>query len=244
VEEAGDGLPASILAAWGVRERPARGPKPALSLERIVEAAIGIASSDGLAAVSMSRVAADLGVTTMALYRYVGAKNELLRLVSDAVYGPPPVPPPPGEGWREGLTRWAEAEREVLRRHPWVLHIPVEGSPVTPNAIGWLEVGLACLRDTGLDPGERLGTILLLTGYVRSVSLLAADLADAQARGQAVGKAWPELLGEVSDAERFPYLWEVLSSVPIEESDDLDEDFRFGLERVLDGIAALVRTRE
>jgi hypothetical protein len=67
------GLPASIEAAWGLRERPAKGPKPGLSLDRIVEAAVGVAATEGLAAVSMGRVAKELSVSTMSLYRYVAA---------------------------------------------------------------------------------------------------------------------------------------------------------------------------
>jgi AcrR family transcriptional regulator len=80
------GLPASIEAAWGVRTRPGKGPRPALSLERIVAAAVRVAAVGGLAAVSMGRVAADLGVSTMSLYRYVGSKDELLALMADLAY--------------------------------------------------------------------------------------------------------------------------------------------------------------
>ena len=77
-DQGATGLPASIEAAWGVRTRPSKGPRPALSLERIVAAAVRVAAGDGLQAVSMGRVASDLGVSTMSLYRYVGAKDELL----------------------------------------------------------------------------------------------------------------------------------------------------------------------
>ena len=66
-------LPASIAAAWGLRERPHKGPKPGLSLNRIIDAAVRLAASEGLAAVSMSRVASELGASTMSLYRYVSA---------------------------------------------------------------------------------------------------------------------------------------------------------------------------
>jgi AcrR family transcriptional regulator len=108
-ENTGTGLPASIEAAWGIRERPHKGPKPALSLERIVQAAVHIAETEGLGAVSMSRVAAELGGATMSLYRYVTAKDELLALMVDAAYGPPPGAPGPDEGWRGGAGRRATA---------------------------------------------------------------------------------------------------------------------------------------
>src|SRR5215470_993531 len=99
-------LPASVAAAWGVRDRPHKGPKPGLSLERIVAAAVQVADAEGLAAVSMSRVAAELGTAPMSLYRYVAAKDELLALMFDAAYGPSPTGPGGDAGWRAGLSRW------------------------------------------------------------------------------------------------------------------------------------------
>src|SRR5689334_22149881 len=73
---------------WGPRERPSRGPKPGLTRDGIVRAAIGVADAEGLAAVSMQRVAAEVGFTTMALYRYVPGKNELVALMVDSAVGP------------------------------------------------------------------------------------------------------------------------------------------------------------
>src|SRR6478672_10703967 len=81
-------LPPGIALAWGRAERPRRGPKPGLSLERIVAAGIGLAVTDGLGSVSLGRVAAELGASTMALYRYVPAKDDLLTLMVDTAFGP------------------------------------------------------------------------------------------------------------------------------------------------------------
>src|SRR5215469_8552661 len=119
-------VPDSVAAAWGVRERPHKGPRPALSLSRIVDAAVRVADAEGLDAVSMGRVAAELGTATMSLYRHVSAKEELLTLMVDAAWGPVsdgPASdgPAPGEGWRAGLARWAWALRAGARRHPWVV---------------------------------------------------------------------------------------------------------------------------
>lgn len=245
-DDSDTGLPASIEAAWGLRQRPARGPKPGLSLERIVHAAIKVASSEGLAAVSMSRVAAELGVSTMALYRYVAAKDELLALMLDAASGPPPDPPAPGEGWREGLSRWARAERAILLQHPWALRIPVTGPPSTPNQIAWLEQGLRCLRDTGLNEGEKIEAIILLSGFVWREAMLTSDMsAAAQASGGTPMSiaAYGRALAKLTDAERFPALHAVLASGVFEEPDDINAEFVFGLERILDGIEVLVRAR-
>src|SRR5687767_11700404 len=95
-------LPASLAAAWGLRTRSAKGPRPGLTLDRIVAAGVHVATTEGLGAVSMGRVAAELGAATMSLYRYVTAKNELLDLMVDAAVGPPPAAPP-GEEWRDGM---------------------------------------------------------------------------------------------------------------------------------------------
>src|SRR3954451_19235158 len=97
-------LAASLEAAWGRRARPTKGPKPGLSLERIVEAAVALAQAEGIGAVSMARVAGGLGSCPMSLYRHVAAKDELLALMVDAALGPVPSPAPQ-EDWRAGLTR-------------------------------------------------------------------------------------------------------------------------------------------
>ena len=186
------GLPASIEAAWGLRARPNRGPRPALSLERIVAAAVRVAATDGLQAVSMSRVAADLGVSTMSLYRYVGCQGRAARPDGRPDLRGPGPQGPGGELARRpgplGLDRAGGVPAQ-----PWVLRIPISGPPVTPNAMAWLEVGLDCLRDTGLREDEKLSVMLLLTGFVRSQASLQAEVAAAQAAGAAPPD--PELMG-------------------------------------------------
>lgn len=97
-EDSATGLPASLEMAWGLRERPGKGPRPTLTLPKIVDAAVALAASEGTDAVSMGRVAKELGVSTMSLYRYVAAKEELYVLMSDAGVGTPPPLPPEAEG--------------------------------------------------------------------------------------------------------------------------------------------------
>jgi AcrR family transcriptional regulator len=245
-DDSGTGLPASIQAAWGLRARPNKGPRPGLSLDRIVQAAIKVADADGLAAVSMSRVAADLGAATMSLYRYVTAKDELLQLMADAAYGPPPAPPVPGEGWRPGLSRWAWAQLAGLRRHPWVVRIPISGPPTAPNATVWLEQGLSCLRDTGLAEGQKLSVILLVSGFVRNYATMVADLSAsflASSPAQDAMANYGRLLARLTDPQRFPALHAAIASGAFDEPDEPDNEFVFGLERILDGINTLVRAR-
>src|SRR3954447_23938791 len=91
---------------WQEPSRPTRGPKPALTLDRIADAAIAVADAEGLAAVSMQRVAADLGYTKMSLYRYLPGKAELVAAMLERGIGGPPATVP--GGWRAALTGWAE----------------------------------------------------------------------------------------------------------------------------------------
>jgi AcrR family transcriptional regulator len=236
-----DELPASIRAAWGLSERPRRGPKPALSLERIVGTAAAVAASEGLAAVSMQRVAAELGSSPMGLYRYVASKDELLALMADGALGEPPAELP--EDWRGGLERWARAQHDAYLRHPWALGIPA-GPAVTPNLTRWLEHGLRALAATGLGEAEKLSVLLLLSGYVRNSAALGAQLAVRPGDPEAgVMPSWGRRLGLLVDAERFPALSSALASGVFAHDDPPDEEFTFGLERVLDGVEALVRAK-
>lgn len=238
-------LPASIASAWGIRERSGKGPKGGLSLSRIVEAAVAVASSEGLAAVSMGRIASELGAATMALYRYVATKDELLALMVDAAFQSPPAPPP-RERWRAALARWAREHLAVLRRHPWVVRVPLSGPPITPNQVVWFERGLWALRNTGLAEEEKVSVLLLLNGFVRNEALLEADLRLAAGAGSSAGDAmasYGRLLSRLVDPVRFPALSAVIASGIFDQQDESDANFSFGLERILDGVDALVRQR-
>jgi AcrR family transcriptional regulator len=243
--EAGDtGLAASLEAAWGLRGRPYKGPRPGLSLERIVAAAVRIAGSEGLAAVSMSRVAAELGTAPMSLYRYVAAKDELLALMVDAAYGPPPSGPTPDPGWRAGLSRVAWAMRAALHRHPWVLRIPIRGVSTLPNEVAWLEEGLRCLQDTGLEEAEKASAIMLLSGYVRNAATIDADIeAAVRASGKTPDEwmaSYARTLTTLADPQRFPALTKFIAAGVFDHADPPEAEFTFGLERVLDGLGAII----
>ncbi len=239
-------LPASIAAAWGLRERPHKGPKPGLSLKRVVEAAVRVAELEGLASVSMSRVATELGASTMALYRYVSAKDELLDLMVDAAAGTPPAASP-DDGWREGLSRWAWGMRAMYYRSPWVLRIPIRGLPITPNQVAWFENGLSCMAATGLTEDEKASSVLLVSNYTRSEAMMGADLGAAvQASGTSPDEwitYYGRLLTTLADPQRYPAIGKLVAEGVFNMADAPEKEFSFGLERVLDGIEVLVRSR-
>ncbi|MGW6297194.1 TetR/AcrR family transcriptional regulator, partial [Streptomyces sp. NPDC055058] len=248
-EHGGTGLPASVEAAWGLRERPGKGPRPGLSLERIVAAAVDIAAAEGITAVSMGRVAKELGSSPMSLYRYVASKDELLMLMVDAATGPAPAQAAPGPHWRPALARWARDHRAVLLAHPWMLRVPIGGPPVTPNVLSWMERGLAALHGAALPPGDRLSVLLLVTGFVRNEATLTTDLRE-HVRDGTTGlpdddlRGYGTLLRRLIDARSHPHLHDLVEAGVFEDDDNPDYDFEFGLERLLDGVESLIRGRQ
>jgi AcrR family transcriptional regulator len=218
-----------------------------LSLATIVEAGLRVAVTDGLAAVSMSRVAKELGAATMSLYRHVSAKDELLAHMVDAAFAAGPPPAEPDETWRAGLTRWAHAHLAILRRHRWLVRVPIGGPPLMPNQVLWFERGLQCLRGTSLAEPEKPAVLLLVNGFVRNQATLEADLEQAaRASGVApedAGVAYSRALGSLADPGRFPAIHALLAARAFDPPGTTADDVQFGLDRILDGIDVLVRAR-
>jgi AcrR family transcriptional regulator len=239
------GLPSSIEAAWGIRPRTTRGPKPGLSLERIVASGVRLAADEGLDAVSMNRLATEMGAGAMSLYRYVSSKAELLELMVDAALGPPPAVLPQTE-WRQALEQFAWGYREALRRHTWILRVPITAPPVTPNQVAFLEGCLAATRHTGLNGSARLSIVILLSGYVRSEATLITEIAAASmvagSLAQAVVANYGQMLLRLTDPVHFPSIHELIASGTFDPDGDPDAEFVFGLGRLLDGIDSLIRT--
>lgn len=189
-----------------------------------MRAAIAAADADGLEALAMQRVAERLGVATMALYRYVPGKHELISLMLDAAVGAPPEPPS-GSSWREALARWARGNREVFRRHPWVLPLVGGVRMMGPNELAWTEAGLRALEPTGLPPARRLEVLVVVNGFVR-----------AAAAGET---AAPRLPGAEALAA-FPLFRDALEELSSDSAESFAERFEFGLGLVLDGVRRLV----
>ncbi|WP_222106337.1 TetR/AcrR family transcriptional regulator [Catellatospora sichuanensis] len=244
-------LPAALAILWGRRERTRRGPKPALTVERIVEAAVQIADAEGLGPLSMGRLAEALGFTPMALYRYVGNKDVLLQLMADVAGGPPdPRPWPPG--WRAGLRRWAGELFAMYRRHPWLLQVPMDGMPPAgPNGLLWLDAGLRCLAGTPLSAEDRLNVVTQLSIHVRGEAHFAQQYEQPGNPGAAgTAPTYGDLLRSLIDADRYPALSELLQTGVLDGPDagqaefDAAAEAEFGLGLMLDGIAALIEAHQ
>src|SRR4051794_28915477 len=241
----GQGLSPGIATAWGVRAAAAKGPRKALSLDRIVGAAVEVADAEGLGAVSMNRVAKELGSSAMSLYRYVQSKGELLALMVDAALGE--VPPVPAEGgWRARLERWAWNAVTAMRVHPWTTQAPAAGPPLAPNAVAWFEEALAAMAGTGLHEGGKASVVLMLSGYVANhVSVMTAVASSfLAAEPDAAMRGYADTLRALADPERFPALRALLDAGVFDRADPPDEEFAFGLARLLDGVETLVLSRK
>lgn len=244
--DSGIGLPASIEVAWGLREPSQKGPKRVLSLARIVETAVQIADGEGIGSISMSRIAKELNSSTMSLYRYVSAKDELLPLMVDAAFGPPPPHPEAKPHWRAGLEHWSRSYLAVLRRHSWVVRIPISGPPSTPHQIAWAEQGLCFLQRSGLGEAQKMSAILMLAGLVRNEAQLAETyeaFAKPAADGAETMLDYRRLIEKLADPERFPAINAAMEAGVFDSSDGEDNEFDFALTCALDGIEALIRRR-
>ncbi len=235
--------PTALELLWGTQQRPKRGPKPSLSLERIVAEAIALADSEGLENLSMQHLAQRLGCAKMALYRYVPGKAELIALMLDGCMGDAPdlvaaAKDSTEEPWRAQLRAWTVTTFEWQCAHPWTVSIVVSSRAFGPNEIGWFEAALTPLADTGLTGPERLDTLLLLSGHARvlaqaSISARTGDLESEMAE---------QLLGTLATrAGDYPHTLAAFSEPPSPET--RDNGLHFGVDRILDGLAALIATR-
>ncbi|MFH8881201.1 TetR/AcrR family transcriptional regulator [Streptomyces californicus] len=242
----------SLELLWGGGERPSRGPRPGLTLDRIVTAAVAVADAEGLSAVSMRRLSTELGTGTMSLYRYVPGKAELLDLMLDRVLGEP-LPaateePAGGAGtgpgdWRAAIDAMARSYLDNLRRHPWLLKINQARTVLGPSALRGLELALGGLRGMGLRDPELIGVIITVNSFVEGLARTRADAAEAvRQTGLSDEEFW--------DRQR-PYLERAMLSgaypmmaTMAEDTFSADFDhFEFGLRRLIAGFEALVRER-
>ena len=177
-----DRPPSGLEKLW-MRDQLERKPRLGLSLERIVESGIELADGDGLAAVSMKRVAESLGFTTMSLYRHVASKDELLLLMHDSAWRPPDGLDIPHGGWREDLAWWTREQYAIMERHPWLDEVRFIERAGTPSQIAWIDLGLRALGDVQLSEYQKVAVLLLLSGYVSSTARLALTSREGAKRG-------------------------------------------------------------
>jgi AcrR family transcriptional regulator len=215
---------------WRDESETAAVERPRLRVGLIVETAIALADAEGLDAVSMQRVAADLGYTPMALYRHVPGKAHLVAAMADTAYGPPPDAQA-GSGWRTEVESWVNALWQTYSRRPWLLRTSTVSAPIGPSALAWTEALLRPLARAGLDGGDLISTATFLSSAVRDLARIATELDPAEAG------AYGQILAERLDSQRFPIMAALAAGPTFDDDDgDLTPMVRFGLRRLLDGI--------
>jgi AcrR family transcriptional regulator len=237
----------TLALLWRTKQPGSRGPRGSLSLDRIIRTAVEIADEEGIAGVSMRKVAERLGVTTMSLYRYVPGKDDLLDLMFDMASGRPDTTDWP-EDWRGGLAAYGRATWNVLRSRPWMLDIPLTGPPMGPNNLAWMEAALSTIDDTGLDGGEMIGVLIILSGYALNEARQEVSMVRAAPRTgvsyEEWGRVYGEMLGKVVTDGRYPTLARIVAEGAFgDERSGAEEDFDYGLNFLLDGVEALIHAR-
>ncbi|MFE4371496.1 TetR/AcrR family transcriptional regulator [Streptomyces sp. NPDC056835] len=236
----------SLELLWGSGERPSRGPKPGLTLDRIVTTAVALADAEGLDAVSMRRLSTELGTGTMSLYRYVPGKGELIDLMLNQVRGETAAPPEsPGSesGWRAATEAVARAALALHQRHPWLLSVNQARPVLGPNSVSGLEKTLSAIKGMGLSDPELISVIIMVEGYVTGVARTHVHAVEAEKRSgisdQEFWQAQEPVLSNAMTSGVYP----VMASLSVEAFSPEFDHFEFGLQRILDGLEVLVERR-
>ncbi|WP_338932211.1 GntR family transcriptional regulator [Streptomyces netropsis] len=225
------------------RKRPA---ESVLSRERVVRTAIALADAGGSAALSMRALAAELGVSTMVLYRYVPGKDELVVLMADVVFGEVELPADAPADWRGRLATGARLQWALYRRHPWLAKaMSFTRPPLSGNALALMEWMMAPARELLPDTPVLLHTTVTVAGYVRGLAVNLEDEAEAEQDTGLTHAQWLKTrhgrLAEILDGGNYPMYAQILAYPDI--GFDPDSMFAFGLDRLLDGLGAVMTER-
>jgi AcrR family transcriptional regulator len=245
----GGDLRRSIALLWGVPGTGRRGPKPSRSVEEVVSAAVALADAEGLAALSMRRVAETLGLSPMSLYTYVPSKAELVDLMVDRVAVEIAEPDPALTGWREKVEHLARQRWSMAQHHPWLMQVGVHRPPLGPNILAKIEATLQALDGQGLTEFEMNHFAALILNYVRGSARAALDAREVERESGITDEQWWALNAELLEGLMEPSVYPTTTRVgaayrAVEQPvPDSISDFEFGLQRVLDGIAVFIDRR-
>ncbi|NYV73980.1 TetR/AcrR family transcriptional regulator [Streptomyces sp. UH6] len=223
-----------------------RGPRRALSVDAVLDMATRIADAEGLEALTMRRVAGDLGVVPMTLYTYVPGKAELLDLMLDAAYARMPRTGTAGRPWRDRVSAVADENRALFTRHPWAATVSTVRPPLGPGQMAKYEHELSAFDGLGLDDVTMDDCLTHLLTFVQANARTAADARAARGDAGMDDQEWWEanapLLARVLDPAAYPLASRVGTTVGETHGSALDPDhaYAFGLLRVLDSFAALI----
>jgi AcrR family transcriptional regulator len=226
-----------------------RGPHRGLDVDAVVAAATDLADREGLEAVTMRRVAQALGVGAMTLYTYIPSKAELLDLMLDSAYTRMSRANIAGQPWRQRLIAIADENRVLFDAHPWAATVSTLRPPLGPGLIGKYEHELSALEGLGLDDVEMDDCLTHLLSFVQVSARALADVRAARTASAMDDEQWwaanAPLLARVLDERAYPLATRVgtAAGAAHRSAHDPDHAYRFGLHRVLDGLAVLIDRR-
>ena len=226
------------------------GPRQGLSIDAVVAAATQLADTEGLEAVTMRRVAKALGVAPMTLYTYVPGKAELLDLMLDAAYTSMPRLDTSGQPWQQRLAAIADENKSLFENHPWAATISTIRPPLGPGMMAKYEHELLALEGLGLDDTLMDASLTYLLGFVQAWARAAADATAVQQDSAMDENEWwatsGPILARVLDETAYPVAARVGSAAGAAHGSAYSPGhaYTFGLQRVLDGLSALIGSGE
>ena len=226
---------------WDLPERGERGPRPRHSRAQVASAAISIADAEGIAAVTMRRLAAELGTGTMSLYNYVPAKEHLVQLMADQAAGEYVYPPSAPHDSRAAIAALARQGRDIARRHPWLLAVMQPPPPMGPCTLRYIDYFLGLLADTRLDTVAKMETIAVINGFALMYGGMQAALDAERSRtgiSEQEQQAAPvKVLAKAAATGTYPNLAAALTA-PQSQPRSADRNFESCLVRLIDGTLA------
>ncbi|MET8382689.1 TetR/AcrR family transcriptional regulator [Streptosporangium canum] len=210
----------------------------------IVRTAIELADRDGVAAVSMRRVATELGVGVMSLYRYVASREELNDLMVDTVFGERPLPEPGPDGWRAKLELSAREEWALYRDHPWVSHLVAVTTrpPIAPSLMAYTDWRMRALDGHRLDFATMVQIAIMIGTYLQSAAMPLAHEAQAARATRHTRQQWADARQDALHRTLRTAHLPMVSEFGTEafQASEPENIFEFGLQRMLDGVATLL----
>lgn len=242
-------LAETIALLWTDHSRPVG--RTGRSINDFVAAATELARASGLEALSMRAIAERLGVRTMATYNFAPGKAALLALMVDHAYRDlyPTGAIPAADAWRARLKRVAKANRELFLANSWLHAACRARSLMGPHELAKYEVELAALEKIGLTDVEMDQTLAAILNHAAHISALESQLlVERRGSGLEDPQWWVEVMPQLeryADARRFPLTARVGRAATAARDGEFwgEEAFNFGLERLLDGIEVLIRSR-
>jgi AcrR family transcriptional regulator len=225
------------------------GRQQRLSRDEIVRVAIAVADAEGPEAISMRRIGRELRAGTMSLYYHVGSKEDLVDAMLEAMEAEVDIPDPSGD-WRADLRAFARSQRAALLRHPWIMEFIGHRPPSGPNDARQFERMLTLIDQTGLNTLPTMYVLMALASYVMGAVVRehqeergqqAEELADAEIPADQLATEREQVGEWFRRSGKYPHILRIMETgIDPDDPKTRDERFEFGLELVIDGIAAEV----